>query len=304
MPAPPPGAGGRLAALRCRGGPLPSRGAPGRSRRAARGRVRGAPPRPPRSRARGLEGAGGRPAEPGTSGPVGSAETSRRRGGGRDVEVADRRSAKLEAVRARPGRLAEISGDLAHVRALGALHRDRRPLSRLVEAPDLEAPDRHMAGRRRHRLPRSHPRVGAPAVDLDRRGGRDRLEHLAGHPGRGRGDGRRIGRGSGRREISLRVERRRHSTELHHGLVALVEAGEVRGQACRPARQDEQEAGREGVERALHGRASTRAPAAVTAGRRTSSVRRAYRRGRGRSAAPSIISRRPALPAGRRPRRR
>ena len=103
-------------------------------------------------RARGLEGAAGRPAGARNHGPVGSAETSAGRGRGRDVEVADRRSAKLEAVRARPGRLAEIGGDLAHVRALGALHRDRRPLSRLVEARDLEAPDRHMAGRRRHRL--------------------------------------------------------------------------------------------------------------------------------------------------------
>ena len=78
-----------------------------------------------------------------------------------------------------------------------------RPRSSRAGSPrrtrDLEAVDPHRPRRRRHRLPGAHAGVRAPAVDLDGRRGRHRLDHVAGHAGRGGEDRVRIGRGAGRR---------------------------------------------------------------------------------------------------------
>ena len=197
--------------------------------------------------------------------------------------VADRRAAELEAVRPGAGRLAEIGGDLADVGALRARRRRSSPA----------APPRRTrsTSSRSIRTGRGGAATASPArmrayeraaVDLDGRGGRHRLDHLAGQPGR-RGDDRvGVGRGAGRLDLALRVERRRDGPELDDGLVALVEAGQVGRQPGRPPGQDEQEPGRERVERAGVAELRARAPAAASAGRRTSSARRACRRERGR----------------------
>ena len=172
------------------------------------------------------------------------------RAGVGDVEAPHPRSPQLQAVGAGAGRRAEVGGDLADVGALRALDGDRRPLRAGVEPLDVQAVDRDAARRRGDGLAAAHAHVGALAVDLDRRGGGNGLDDLAAQ-GLGRRPHRaRIDGGPGRRDLALRIERGRDRPELHHRGVALVDAREVGGQARRPAGDDQQQAGRERVERA------------------------------------------------------
>ena len=161
-----------------------------------------------------------------------------RRVGVGDRERPDRRAPQLGAVR-----VAEVGDQRAHVRAGRALDRERRAV---VLAPQLlEAVDGDRPLVEHDLLPRPRALVGALAVDLDRAVGRRALQQLAGR------QLRRVGRHApGLDDLALGVAGRRRRAEPRDRLIGLRQRHEVALDARRAPDEDEQQAGRERVERA------------------------------------------------------
>ncbi len=154
-----------------------------------------------------------------------------------DVEAADVGAPQLDAVR-----VVQVGDQRAHVGARRALDREGREL--VVARELLEAGDLDLALGDLDDLAGAGAGVGALAVDLDRGVDRRALGDAA-----GRQRERLLGH-LPRRDLALRVAGRRRVAEPRDGLVAL---GQLHQEALDPrpaADEDEQQAGRERVQRA------------------------------------------------------